>query len=104
MEPILYSAGLNGGSSTLLHGWSKNTKVSSFARTDRLSTIACLISICAKPTFSIVSALSVIIERFPINLVISRGQSSDFKAESEVFAFSDLMDKLKDNFFIDHFN
>lgn len=73
MEPILYSAGLNGCSSTLLHRWSKNTKVSSLARTDRLSTIACLISISAKPTFSIVSALSVITERFPINLIISWG-------------------------------
>lgn len=73
MEPIPYSAGLNGGSSTLLHRWSKNTKVSSFARTHRLSTIACLISILAKPTFSIVSTLTFVGERFPINLVISRG-------------------------------
>ena len=71
MEPILNSARLNSGSSTLLHRWSKNTKISSFARTHRLSTITCLISICAKPTFSIISALTFVGERFPINLIIS---------------------------------
>jgi len=73
MEPIFNSAWFNRWSSTLLHRWSKNRQIPSFAGIYRLSAVTCVISISAKPTFCIVSALSFIIEGFPIDFIISGG-------------------------------
>ena len=91
----------------LLHRRCKNRKFSSFTRIDHLSTISGIVSIRTESTLSITSAfgiLSGLIKWFPVNFVVSGCQSTDFKAQSEVFTFFDLINQLSYDFFVDLFN